>query len=183
MAIDVTFGDERALVSACKAGEEAALRSFYDRFFPPVFRYVLASIGHHHDAEDIATDVFVKAFRAVGTFEDQSRPVTAWLFRIARNEIIDHLRRRGRRIAATSMDQPQQIERRERYDPMETKGLLIDLSSALDALPGAHREAVLLRLVAGLSTREAATVMQIPEGTLRSHLHFGVKALREAMER
>ena len=81
------------------------------------------------------------------------------------------------------MDQPQQIERRERYDPMEVKGLLMDLSSALDALPGAHREAVLLRLVAGLSTREAATVMQIPEGTLRSHLHFGVKALREAMER
>jgi RNA polymerase sigma-70 factor (ECF subfamily) len=183
MAITLdAFGDERALILGCQAGEQIALRSFYERFFAPVYRYVLASVGHHQDAEDIAADVFVKAFRNLDRFQVRSKPVTAWLFRIARNEVIDHYRRRGRRIAAASIG-AQQIEHAGRYDPMEATGLVMDLAEAVRALREAQRDAVLLRLVAGLSTREAAETMKIPEGTLRSHLHHAIKALRAAMER
>ncbi len=176
------FGEERALIRRCQEGEADALRSFYERFFTPVYRYVLASVGHHEDAEDITAEVFVKAFRGLHSFRDHAKPVTAWLFRVARNEVIDHYRRRARRIAAVSID-AQQIEHAGRYDPIGGKGLVLDLSRALRGLSEPQREAMLLRLVAGLSTREAASIMRMPEGTVRSHLHFGVKALRVAMER
>lgn len=182
MAITIdAFSDERTLVLGCQAGEDVALRSFYERFFKPVYRYVFASVGHHQDAEDITAEVFVKAFRGLHGFRDQAKPVTAWLFRVARNEMIDHYRKRARRIAAASID-AQQIEHAGRYDPIEASGLVMDLTQALRELGEARREAVLLRLVGGLSTREAAQAMNIPEGTLRSHLHYGIKELRGAME-
>lgn len=183
MAITLdAFGEERFLIQQCQAGEDAALRAFYERFFAPVHRYVLASVGRIQDAEDITAEVFVKAFRGLHRYRHDNAPLTAWLFRVARNELVDHYRRQARRIGAISLD-AQQIADGGRYDPMEVTGLRLDLARALNSLSDVQREAVLLRLAAGLSTREAAQAMRIPEGTLRSHLHYGVKALRQAMER
>ncbi len=176
--------DERALVLACQAGHDVALTSFYERFFAPVYRYVLATVGRCEDAEDIAAEVFVKAFRGIGgfRFQDEPKPVSAWLFRIARNEIADHFRRARRRIAPSSLS-AQQIEPSGRYDPWETRDLVMDLAQALRALPAGQREAIRLRLAAGLSTRQTAEAMRKPEGTVRSLLHHGIKAVRAAMER
>jgi len=185
MAIVVdTLADERALVLACQAGHDDALASFYERFFAPVYRYVLVSVGRREDAEDIAAEVFVKALRGIGgfRFQDESKPVSAWLFRIARNEVADHFRRAGRRLAPSSLD-AEQIEPSGRYDPWETKDLVMDLVQALGTLPAAQREAIRLRLAAGLSTRQTAEAMGKPEGTVRSLLHHGIKAVRGAMER
>ncbi len=177
------LADERALVLACQAGHDAALASFYQRFFAPVYRYVLASVGRREDAEDIAAEVFVKALRGIGgfRFQDEPKPMTAWLFRIARNEVADHFRRAGRRLAPTSLG-AQQIEPGGRYDPLETHDSVMDLARALRTLPGAQRDAIVLRLAAGLSTRQTAEAMGKPEGTVRSLLHHGIKAVRSAME-
>ena len=182
IVIDV-LTDERALVLACQAGQDAALASFYGRFFAPVYRYILASVGRREDAEDLAAEVFVKALRGIGgfRFQDESKPVTAWLFRIARNEVADHYRRAGRRIAPISLD-AQQTEPGGRYDPLETNDSVMDLARALRTLPGAQRDAIVLRLAAGLSTRQTAEAMGKPEGTVRSLLHHGIKAVRAAME-
>lgn len=182
IVIDV-LSDERALVLACQAGQDAALASFYGRFFAPVYRYILASVGRREDAEDLAAEVFVKALRGIGgfRFQDESKPVTAWLFRIARNEVADHYRRVRRRIAPISLD-AQQSEPGGRYDPLETTDSVMDLARALRTLPGAQRDAIVLRLAAGLSTRQTAEAMGKPEGTVRSLLHHGIKAVRAAME-
>ena len=175
-------GSERDLVVACQAGDDAALSAFYDRFFSPIYRFVLASTGSREDAEDVTADVFLKAFRGIAAYRDQSKPVAAWLFRIARNEVADHYRRNSRRPATLSIDL-QQEEPLGRYDPVETAGLLLDLARALAGLPRDQRQAVLLRLAGGLSTRQTAEVMRKPEGTVRSLLHHGIKALRAAMEK
>lgn len=178
------LADERALVLACQAGHDAARSSFYQRFFAPVYRYVLASVGQPEEAEDIAAEVFVKALRGIGGFQfkDETKPVSAWLFRIARNEVADHFRRARRRLAPSSLT-AQQIESSGRYDPWETNDLVMDLARALRALPAAQREAIQLRLAAGLSTRQTAIAMGKPEGTVRSLLHHAIKAVRAAMER
>lgn len=178
------FGDERELVRACQSGREAALASFYERFFPPVYRYALASVGSREDAEDVTAEVFIKALRGIGgfRFQDESKPVTAWLFRIARNEVVDHFRRARRRLAPSSLD-AQQNDAPGRYDPWDTRDLVMDLNRALRTLPAAQREAVRLRLAAGLSTRQTAEMMGKPEGTVRSLLHHGIKAAKAAMER
>jgi len=178
------FGEERALVYACQAGDEAALSLFYERFFGPIYRYALASLGRREDAEDVAAEVFVKAYRGIARFrfQDEAKPVTAWLFRIARNEVADHFRRAARRIAAGPIG-AQQNEPAGRFDPLETTDLVMDLSRALRTLRDAQREAIVLRLAGGLSTREVAAALGKPEGTARSLLHHGIKALRSEMER
>ncbi len=176
--------EERDLVRACQAGEDVALSAFYERYFGPVYRYALAATGKREDAEDVASEVFVKALRGIGgfRFSDDARPVTAWLFRIARNEVADHFRRTRRRIPALSLE-AQQTEPSGRFDPLETKDLVMDLADALRQLPAAQREAILLRLAGGLSTRQTAAAMRRPEGTVRSLLHHGIKAVRATMER
>lgn len=172
---------ERELMRGCQAGELDALSSFYERFFSSVYRFAYGSVGSREDAEDITAEVFIKAFRNIRRFRDQAKPVAAWLFRIARHEVADHYRRRRRRIVALPFVS-EQIEHAGRYDPLETPAAVMDLVSALRNLPEAQREAVLLRLVGGLSTRQTAQAMARPEGTVRSLLHYGIKALREAMQ-
>ena len=174
------LGDERALILACQAGEEAALSSFYERYFSQVHRFVLASVGSREDAEDITAEVFMRALRGIERFEDRERGVLPWLFRIVRNEIATHYRRKSRRIAPDSLE-TQQNGQLGRYDSSETVDRVMDLATSLRQLPRAQRDAVTLRFAAGLSTREAAQAMGMPEGTVRSHLHFGIKALRKAM--
>jgi RNA polymerase sigma-70 factor, ECF subfamily len=174
--------EEIELVRACQDGHGAAFASFYERYFSQVYRYALGAIGNRQDAEDVAAEVFIKAFRGIDGYQDHAKPIAAWLFRIARNEVADHFRRSRRKLPARSLD-AQQIDLAERFDPVETGGRLLDLAEALRALPRLQQDAILLRLVGGLSTRETAEVMRMPEGTVRSHLHHGITGLREAMER
>src|SRR5512134_2500491 len=92
----MTFDDgaiER-LVEAAKQGDPEAFGALFDHFYGPVYRYVAARVGRPSDAEDLAQLVFVKALEALPRYEERGVPFGGWLFRLARNVVIDHVRTR-----------------------------------------------------------------------------------------
>ncbi len=147
-----------------------------------VFRLAYRLTGNRADAEDITQEVFVRALRSSPT---EPRTQAGWFHRVTTNLFVDMLRRRGR-VRSTSLDErPWAYESGdESTDPATvalSEVLDADLQAALDALPEAYREAVVLYDVQGYSYAEIATIVGAKPGTVRSRIHRGRGQLRAAL--
>jgi RNA polymerase sigma-70 factor (ECF subfamily) len=155
-----------------------------------VFGLALRVVGDRADAEEVAQDTFVRAYRALAGYEAErvaAMRLRPWLARIALNLARNRLRRRppparpledgdgqAVAVAAPAAAQPDQLaERRQEWE------LLAEL---LAGLPRGWREAVVLRHVEGLPYAEVAEVLGRPVGTVKTHVHRGVRQLRERLE-
>ena len=175
----MTIDDEAVerLVAAAKAGDPEAFGSLFDAYYGPVYRYVAARVGRPSDAEDLAQLVFVKALEALPRYESRGVPFGGWLFRLARNVVIDHVRTRREHVTLDVV-----VEQSSDDDgPDELAVLRQELDSvahALRRLTPEQREAIELRFFAGLSAREAAVAMDRQEGTVRGLQFRAIAALR-----
>ena len=176
-------GDDEAierLVDAARAGDPESFGLLFDRYHGPVHRYVAARVGRPSDAEDLAQLVFVKALEALPRYESRGVPFGGWLFRLARNVVIDHVRTRHETAPLDLL-----VERAHPDDgPDELAVLRQELDSvahALRRLTPEQREAIELRFFAGLSAKEAAVAMNRQEGTVRGLQFRAIGALRREL--
>lgn len=168
------------LVDAAREGDPESFGALFDHFYGPVHRYVAARVGRPSDAEDLAQLVFVKALEALPRYESRGVPFGGWLFRLARNVVIDHTRTRRDHAAldvvtgyADQDDGPDELAvLRQELDSVRC---------ALRRLTPEQREAVELRFFAGLSAKEAAEVMGRQEGTVRGLQFRAIAALRREL--
>jgi RNA polymerase sigma-70 factor, ECF subfamily len=178
----MTVDDEaiERLVAAAKLGDPEAFGALFDHYYQPVYRYVAARVGRPSDAEDLAQLVFVKALEALPRYEMRGVPFGGWLFRLARNVVIDHIRTRRDHV---TLDMA--VERStDTGGPDELAALrqeMDSVASALRRLTPEQREAIELRFFAGLSAKEAAVAMGRQEGTVRGLQFRAIAALRREL--
>ncbi len=178
----MTIDDEaiERLVVAARGGDPEAFGALFDHYHGPVYRYVAARVGRPSDAEDLAQLVFVKALEALPRYESRGVPFGGWLFRLARNVVIDHIRTRREH---TTLDLI--VERSGGGDGPDELAVLRQemdtVTTALRRLTPEQREAIELRFFAGLSAREAAEAMGRQEGTIRGLQFRGLAALRREL--
>jgi RNA polymerase sigma-70 factor (ECF subfamily) len=146
---------------------EAAVRPHY----APLVRRLVVVLGDEHDAEDVAQDAYLRAFRSWDRFDGSD--VRAWLYTIALRLAFNQLRRRRRWLGILDggrlgRGEPQPWT--DRSDP--------DLWAALDGLDGRTRAALLLNALDGYTHREIAAMLEVPEGTVASWISRGRAALR-----
>lgn len=127
-----------------------------------VWRYLRHFLGDADLALDVTQETFVRVHRRLATFRHQSK-FSTWLLQIARNAGVDAVRRRDRRARLVTEVAP--------GPPPTDPSLTAELTAALAALPDRLREPLLLVEVTGLSYREAAGVLEVPEGTVKSRVH------------
>jgi RNA polymerase sigma-70 factor (ECF subfamily) len=178
----MTIDDEAVerLVAAAKAGDPEAFGSLFDVYYGPVYRYVASRVGRPSDAEDLAQLVFVKVLEALPRYEMRGVPFGGWLFRLARNVVIDHVRTRREHVTLDVIVEKSTDDQ----GPDELAVLRQELDSiahALRRLTPEQREAVELRFFAGLSAREAAEAMGRQEGTVRGLQFRAIAALRREL--
>lgn len=178
----MTVDDEsiERLVVAAQNGDPEAFGALFDHYHRPVHRYVAARVNRPSDAEDLAQLVFVKALEALPRYEARGVPFGGWLFKLARNVVIDHTRTRREHATLDLV-----AERPATTDgPDELAALRQELDSvaaALRRLTPEQREAIELRFFAGLSAREAAETMDRHEGTIRGLQFRAIAALRREL--
>lgn len=146
----------------------------YVEHYVRILRTVRAIVGDA-DAEDVTQDAFVNAYRRFHRY-DPSRPVGAWLHRIAVNGAISHLRRR-RLAALFALRRPAE----EAIDPADASLSRILVRRALERLAPDQRAAVVLRYYHDYSYRDIAYVLGVPEGTVGSRLTLAVRRLRRVL--
>jgi len=178
----MTIDDEAVerLVAAAKAGDPEAFGSLFDAYYGPVYRYVASRVGRPSDAEDLAQLVFVKVLESLPRYEQRGVPFGGWLFRLARNVVIDHVRTRREHVTLDVIVEKSTDDQ----GPDELAVLRQEMDSiahALRRLTPEQREAVELRFFAGLSAKEAAEAMGRQEGTVRGLQFRAIAALRREL--
>jgi RNA polymerase sigma-70 factor (ECF subfamily) len=149
-----------------------------------LFAVLLRTLGDRGEAEDVAQEVMLRAWRGIGNFSGQSLFFT-WLYRIAINEANRHLDKRSRRPAGVAIDDSVlQVAAAGHTGPAaraEQSELRDLLWKALGSLPPAYRIAIVLRDVEGLSTRDAADIAGIGQAAFKSRLHQAGLRVRAAI--
>jgi RNA polymerase sigma-70 factor (ECF subfamily) len=168
------------LVAAAKAGDAEAYGRIFDHYHEAVHRYIAARVRRPSDAEDLAQIVFVKALEALPRYEQRGVPFGGWLFRLARNVAIDHLRTSREHVELDAL-----VERTDGHAGPEALALarqqMDEVAAALADLTDEQRDAIALRFFAGLSAREAAEAMGKKEGTVRGIQFRAIAALRRRL--
>lgn len=191
--VDYSDIDDRELASLAAEGREAAYRELLSRYERPVFSLVYRMVRDRTLAEDLAQEAFIRAFNAIDSY-DPGYKFSSWIFKIANNHTIDHLRKRkldtvsihGSPHARTEQEREQSRvvlesteESPERF--VEARELGSQIERAIGQLRPEYRTAVLLRHVEGHSYDEIAGIMEIPLGTVKTYLHRARGELRELL--
>jgi RNA polymerase sigma-70 factor, ECF subfamily len=177
--------DADVLVSAARAGDQRAFDALVRRFRPRIFALALHLTGSASDADDIAQDAFVQAYRHMQHFEGRSEFFT-WLYRITVNRALNVERQRGRRGSLPLDDV--RVEAALKYDAPSDPRLALELRetyaallSALDSLSPALKSAVVLTALQGLSYEEAAVVLGTSAGAMAVRIHEARKQLKASL--
>ena len=172
--------DEENLVRRAKERDQEAFAQLYEEYFDKIYRYITLRIGDRMEAEDITQQVFLNAIRAISSFKLRGVPFSAWLFRIAHNQVVDYLRKKTKRATAPleesliiSEDDPQLIA--------EQKQDVERLRLATRKLTPAQREVIAFRFAGELSIAQVAKVMGKSEGAVKALQHSAIVALRKAL--
>jgi RNA polymerase sigma-70 factor (ECF subfamily) len=168
------------LVDEARDGDTWAFGMIFDHYHDAVYRFIASRVQRPSDAEDLTQHVFVKALEALPRYEARGVPFGGWLFRLARNAVIDHVRTRHEHAELDAVvgwahgeSGPDEIAVvRQELDAVGT---------ALASLTDEQREAIALRFFAGLSAREAAEAMGKQEGTVRGLQFRAIAALRRQL--
>ena len=164
---------------AASAGDVEALGRLYDQLVGPIYRYIAVRVRRREDAEDLTHLVFERIVTALPRYRHDGKPFSAWAFRIARNAVIDHLRRTRRTEPLDVIPErddtggPDAISLREEE--------IRELRAAILRLTPDQREALILRYAGGLSADEAAQVMGRRAGTIRGLTFRAIEALRRQL--
>jgi RNA polymerase sigma-70 factor (ECF subfamily) len=175
-----------ALVAAAKAGDARAFEALVARYRKRIFALALHITRSASEADDIAQDVFLKAYRALPEFEGRSQFFT-WVYRMTVNRSLNVRRDRARR-GENVLDDPRlelAIAVDARSDPgreAELRQTYSRLLRALDALPVDMRTTVILVSLQGLAHGEAAVVQKVSDGTIAWRMHEARRRLNEAMQ-
>jgi RNA polymerase sigma-70 factor (ECF subfamily) len=179
---------DAALVRRALAGSQEAFADIVERYRRPLFSLIVRMVKDPALAEDLAQESFVKAFHALQSF-DPDRKLSSWLFTIAHNATIDHLRRKRPDTVplATSEEGPNLVDRLAAPDgeSPEEHALRRDLARAFEEelrrLRPEYAEVLVLRFQEGLSYEEIAEVAGVPIGTVKTHIFRARRALAERL--
>ena len=181
--MDYSSAEDRELAELAAQGREGAYRELLTRYERPVFSLILRMVGDQALAEDLAQEAFVKAFNAIDRY-DSSYKFSSWIFKIANNRAIDHLRKRevetvsidGSPDAATEEEREGsriELESREESPEKytESRELGGHIEKAIEKLKPEYRSVILLRHVEGHSYDEIADILELPLGTVKTYIH------------
>ncbi len=172
------MSDEQLMLNYAD-GDSAAFEVLYARYRGPLYRYILRQVSDATTANDLYQGSWEKMIKARHRYPSQA-PFRAWLFRIARNHVIDHFRRQRPEVP---------LDPESQADPDDPPGEALDrdasrrrLRAAIAALPQEQRDTLLLKLEAGLGLEEIGTLTGVGRETVKSRLRYAVARLKQVLE-
>ncbi|MDP2629435.1 MAG: RNA polymerase sigma factor [Candidatus Harrisonbacteria bacterium] len=168
------------IIKRAKGGDKEAFAQLYEHYHPPIYRFVVLKVSMRQEAEDLTHEVFLSAWQKLPRFKHRGLPFSSWLYRIARNRVIDFYRTQKKHLnLEDAAGHPQFID-----EP--TQGILADVNidmrrvqSAMESLTADQQDVLILRFIEEYSTKEIAQMMKKQEGTVRILQHRALKAIEK----
>jgi RNA polymerase sigma-70 factor, ECF subfamily len=170
------------LVRRIRANDARAFDELYARYWPRVMGYLVQRLsGSVEEAEDLAADVFTRVYQKIDTFEPRGAPLSAWVIRIAHNQLIDSLRRRSKLTQVTLDDAPE-IASGPVFTDID-QGVAIDqIKAGLEYLTPEQRQVIVLRFLEGMSLAETATAVGRNVDAVKKLQARGLASLRRRID-
>lgn len=172
--------DEESLVRRAQQRDEEAFTQLYEAYFDKLYRYVALKIGNKAEAEDMTQQVFLNALKSVSSFKWRGISFSAWLFRIAHNQVVDYLRKKSKQ-ATTLLDESLVSSDSNPQLVAEHKLDIEQLVSATKQLTETQREVISLRFAGELPIAQVAKVMGKSQGAVKALQHSAIVALRKSL--
>ncbi len=172
--------NEEELLRAAQRGQQEAFGFLYETHVERVYRYLLVRLGQPADAEDVTAEVFIRAMKGLPSYKSKGTPFIAWLYRIAHNQAVNHLKKRSRRPETPLEDIVAASD-----NPAEEALQKASFSEAIQAAEGLtdlQRQVLSLRFAGELSISETAKVMKRTDGAVKFLQHSALRALRRILE-
>ncbi|HEV8538479.1 MAG TPA: RNA polymerase sigma factor [Bacteroidota bacterium] len=170
--------EERKFVLQAQQGDMQAFRLLVDRYMKQAYNIAYGVMNDHEDAEDVAQESFVRIFNSIKSFRGDAQ-FSTWLYRIVMNTSLNHVSKRKSK-ASREVHVPDQAlfateaDVASRHQP----DVQSHIERALHELPTLQRAVVILRHLNGLSTKQVSGILRCSEGTVKTHLHRGLKKMR-----
>ena len=192
--LDLANLPDADVVALAQQGREVAYRELLRRYERPVFSLVFRMVRDRTVAEDLAQETFIKVLNHIDKYRPEFK-FSSWLFKIANNVAIDHLRRRqlntismdgspnastAAEIEASSFDIVDQSE--SALDELQSRELGTAIERAIASLRPEYRSCILLRHVEGRSYEEIAATLDLPLGTVKTFIHRARHQLRDLLQ-
>jgi len=174
--------DEQSLIKRAQEHDRQAFAQLYEAYFDRIYRYIVLKTGDRTEAEDMTQQVFLKAMEALPSYKWKNVPFSAWLYRIAHNQVVDNLRRAGHRQTSELNEEISQAD--PGGNPQHQAEVSLDMQQLVAAsrhLTPAQREVIYLRFASDLPIAEVARIMKRSEGAVKALQHSAVQALRKLM--
>lgn len=181
--LDFKTASDELLVRKIHQGKSSAFDELYCRYKHRLFKYIGFFLKDSRDAEELLQEIFIKVIKehpaalSEGCF-------AGWLFKIARNQCLEHIRTNKRRNNLSQDYINQSKLAINANDPVETSPSLPlgkKLTSIVTSLPETHQQVLLLKVIAELNYRDIALIQGVPEGTVKSRLHFAISTVRRML--
>ena len=190
---NLSLAADQQVVVWAQDGDEAAFRELIRRYQRPIFSIIYRMVGDRELAEDLAQETFIKVLNAIDSYRPEHK-FSSWIFKIANNAAIDHLRRReletlsldgapdaitAERQGATALQVRDRAE--SPLDEMEARELGSQIERAIARLRPEYRSCIMLRHVEGRAYEEIAEILGLPLGTVKTYIHRARAELRAAL--
>ena len=173
--------NEEYIVQQAIDGNQGAFRQLNDIYFGRIYRYIYVRLRKQAEAEDLTQEVFIKALKAIGSYKIGKAPFASWLFRIAHNQVIDHVRKYAKHLETSLDEAPPCISAEDPVAMIEQKFEIAELNAAMMELSPAQKEVISLRFIAGLPIAEVARILGKKEGTVKALQFNGTVSLRRLL--
>jgi RNA polymerase sigma-70 factor (ECF subfamily) len=163
-----------------ETAKQDMLAGLYEEYYDRIARYAYTRTGDRAAAEDLAGEVFLKALESLKSYQERGVPMQAWLFRIAHNLVVDHLRKRSK-----SQNVPidtVQIESGANPATVAEENIEMErVTKAMEQLTREQREVIGLRFFGGLSSKEVGSIMNKKDGAVREMQRAAIEKLRHLL--
>lgn len=172
------------LITKTLNGDINCFNLLIKRYQRSVYNIAYRTLGNAEDAQDVTQEAFIKAFKSLNTFR-KGAVFAAWIYRITSNLCIDHFRSRKPTVSLDSAVNPERSSMQDHASNPETQVLRESnaefIRDAIMDLPENYRDVIILRHFQGMSVEEISKLLDMPQGTVKTHLYRGRERLRQLL--
>ncbi len=173
---------EQKIIQAAVSVQASAFGDLYDFYHSQIYRFVFLKVGRREEAEDLTHQVFMNAWTNIKKYKHQGHPFSSWLYRIARNQVIDHYRTRRGEYSLEGMESDYFVAPIAAHFDLGNKMEMERVMRAMKELKPEYQDVIIMRFIEDLSVKEVASTVGKSEGAVKLLQHKAIKELKISLD-
>ncbi|MBU4348357.1 RNA polymerase sigma factor [Patescibacteria group bacterium] len=175
--------NENIYIREAQKGDSESFAVIYKHYVPQIYRFIFFRVSSKTIAEDLTHESFLSAWKSIGSYTQKNLSISSWLYRIARNKVIDHYRTNKKNTSIDTENFNENIIGFYEQEDPDIKLNINKITSLINLLKTEYKEVIIMKFIEDLSHKEIAEALDKSEGAIRLIQHRAIKSLKELYAR